>query len=131
MDYYGDDVKALVFEYISNGSLEKWLHPMADKEDQSMSWNHIQRLNIATDVASVIHHRHDQPIIHCDLKPSNVLFDNEMVAHVGDFGLAKLISNTNGFPKSQTSTIRIKVTIGYAPTGSYFSLFLHIYEYRC
>ena len=56
------------------------------------------------------------PVVHCDLKPSNILFDCEMVAHVGDFGLAKfLLRLTN--PK-ESSSIGIRGTIGYTPLGN-------------
>ena len=64
-----------------------------------------------------LHDHCDQPIIHCDLRPNNVLLDNEMIAHVGDFGLARLLSNTNGSSESKISTTGIKGTIGYAPLG--------------
>ncbi|GLU13915.1 hypothetical protein SLE2022_305200 [Rubroshorea leprosula] len=63
------------------------------------------------DVASALeylHHGHLVPIIHCDLKPSNVLLDEDMVARVGDFGLAKLM----GEGVSVMQTMRI-ATIGY------------------
>jgi serine/threonine protein kinase len=52
----------------------------------------IARLSIAIDVASSLQYLPEYkptPIIHCDLKPSNVLLDNDMVAHVGRFGLAR------------------------------------------
>ncbi|KAM6551815.1 hypothetical protein CsatB_001623 [Cannabis sativa] len=114
IDFNGDDFKALVFEYMRNGSLDKWLHG----ENQSRGLNFIQRLSIASDVASAICYLHDHcdhPIIHCDLKPSNVLLDNEMVAHVSDFGLARLILNTNQVSETQSSTIGMKGTIGYVP----------------
>ncbi|XP_024164062.1 putative receptor-like protein kinase At3g47110 [Rosa chinensis] len=115
-DYNGNDFKALVFENMSNGSLEEWLH----KENQSRSLNLLQRLNIAVDVASALCYLHDHcepQIIHCDIKPSNVLLDDEMVARVGDFGLARLISTTMDSSQIQSSTVGLKGTIGYAAPG--------------
>ncbi|KAK9913727.1 hypothetical protein M0R45_037536 [Rubus argutus] len=112
VDYNGKEFKALVFEYMSNGSLEEWLHG----EDQSRSLNLGQRLNIALDVASALYYLHDhceELIIHRDLKPSNILLDDGMVARVGDFGLARFISTTTESSQSQNSTIGIKGTIGY------------------
>ncbi|KAM2415064.1 hypothetical protein ACFX1X_001487 [Malus domestica] len=88
MDYNGNEFKALVFEYMSNGSLEQWLH----RENQSR-------------------------IIHCDLKPSNILLDDDMIARVGDFGLARLISATVDSSLNQSSTVGIMGTIGYATPG--------------
>ncbi|XP_059436722.1 probable LRR receptor-like serine/threonine-protein kinase At3g47570 [Corylus avellana] len=84
MDYSGNEFKALVYEFMANGSLEKWLHRDLDKENQSRNLNLLQRLYIAIDVASALHYFHDyceRPIIHCDLKPSNVLLDDDMIAH--------------------------------------------------
>uniref|UniRef100_A0A2N9IF61 Protein kinase domain-containing protein n=1 Tax=Fagus sylvatica TaxID=28930 RepID=A0A2N9IF61_FAGSY len=87
--------KALVFEFMTNGSLERWLHPLEDSENQSTDFSLLQRLNIVIDVAYALHYLHnlcEQPIIHCDLKPSNVL-DNDMIAHVSDYGLARILTS--------------------------------------
>ncbi|KAK9153526.1 hypothetical protein Sjap_001006 [Stephania japonica] len=116
MDFERKEFKALVFEFMPNGSLEKWLHPKADEEIQPRSLNLIQRLKIAINVASAmnyLHHECHVPIIHRDLKPSNVLLDVDMIAHVGDFGLAKLLLKTKEFPPNQNSSARIKGSIGY------------------
>ncbi|KAH9778839.1 hypothetical protein KPL71_007487 [Citrus sinensis] len=72
-----------------NGSLEKWLY----------SYNYfldiLQRLNIMIDMAlalEYLHHGHSlAPVVHCDLKPNNILLDENMTAHVSDFGISKLL----------------------------------------
>ena len=124
LDYKRNEFKALIFEFMENGSLESWLHHNNRSSNQPRSYlNFLQRLNIAIDVASVSHYLHDlceSPIIQCDLKPSNVLLDADMVAHVSDFGLARLfLTNTSDESQSQSSsTIGINGTLGYAPPGN-------------
>ncbi|KAM3393903.1 hypothetical protein P3S68_002904 [Capsicum galapagoense] len=74
--------------YMPNGSLDKYLY----------SHNYFldirQRLSIMIDVACALeylHHGCALPVIHCDVKPSNVLLDEDMVAHLSDFGISKLL----------------------------------------
>ena len=81
--------------------------------------NLLQRINIAIGVACALdylHHHCPVPVVHCDLKPSNILFDYDMTAHVGDFGLAKFLSELT-IPK-QSSSIGIRGTIGYTPPSN-------------
>ncbi|KAK9155013.1 hypothetical protein Sjap_002493 [Stephania japonica] len=118
IDSKGDDFKALVYEFMPNGSLEQWLHPRFDGEhSQSRTLSLVQRITILVDVASALeylHHYCHARIVHCDLKPSNILLDADMSAHVGDFGLARLFSQTNqNFSTTQSSTIGMKGSIGY------------------
>ena len=124
IDYQGHDFKALVYEFMSNGNLDEWLHPIARTNEAlktRRNLNLLQRLNIAIDVANALdylHHHCYTPIVHCDLKPSNVLLDDEMIGHVGDFGLARfLLETSQDCFTNQSSSIRLKGTIGYAPPG--------------
>nr|XP_019708318.1 receptor kinase-like protein Xa21 [Elaeis guineensis] len=137
MDFAGNEFKALIFEYMPNGSLEGWLHPRAQECHQTRKLNLTQRLNIALDVASALcylHHNIAVPATHCDLKPSNVLLDNDMTAHVGDFGLARFLCTSGStISKYSTSFVGIKGTIGYvAPEyamGSQISTQGDVYSY--
>ncbi|KAM7469621.1 hypothetical protein LguiA_007804 [Lonicera macranthoides] len=116
IDFKGNEFKALVYDFMANGSLDMWLHPQVPGSSTALSL--IQRLNLAIDVASAIHYLHDfcePPIIHCNLKPSNILLDDDLTAHVGDFGLARLLSNSaDTFAQAQSSSMGIMGSIGYA-----------------
>ncbi|XP_058213903.1 putative receptor-like protein kinase At3g47110 isoform X2 [Rhododendron vialii] len=138
VDQHGNDFKALVLEFMCNGSLEQWLHPGPNEENEAnKSLKFIQRLNIAVDVASALeylHHHCEIPIVHCDLKPSNVLLDYDMTAHVGDFGLARfLIQAANDLSNEQNLSVGLKGSIGYiAPEngmGAQVSTLGDVYSY--
>lgn len=130
----GMDFKALVLQYMENGNLESWIHGNRGDEENRSGLSLKQRIDIAVDVASAmeyLHHGCEAPIVHCDLKPSNVLLDENMVAHVTDFGLARMLRNQNDLSNHQensNSTIGLKGSIGYIAPGN--SPFIN-FEFKC
>ncbi|KAK3219383.1 hypothetical protein Dsin_013353 [Dipteronia sinensis] len=84
--------RLLVYEYMGNGSLDKWIFKTKE-ESQQLSWN--ARFNIALGTAKGLAYLHEEcevKIVHCDIKPENVLLDDNFSAKVSDFGLAKLMN---------------------------------------
>ena len=119
IDFSNMEFRALIYELLSNGSLDEWVHGQRSHE-YGIGLNILERVNIAIDVASAInylHHDCELPIVHCDLKPSNVLLDENMTAKVGDFGLARLLMENKNAQSSITSTHVLKGSIGYLPPG--------------
>ncbi|XAR66183.1 Non-specific serine/threonine protein kinase [Bertholletia excelsa] len=81
----------LVYELMSNGSLQECL--LHRKCEELKEWK--KRFVMAICVArglEYLHHHCDPPIIHGDIKPSNILLDRNFNAKIGDFGLARLRS---------------------------------------
>uniref|UniRef100_A0A0E0N5M3 Receptor-like serine/threonine-protein kinase n=1 Tax=Oryza rufipogon TaxID=4529 RepID=A0A0E0N5M3_ORYRU len=81
--------RLLVYEYMPNGSLDKQLF---DGRKHVLSWD--TRYQIALGIARGLDYLHEKCrdcIIHCDIKPENILLDGSFAPKVADFGLAKLM----------------------------------------
>ncbi|XP_059278467.1 G-type lectin S-receptor-like serine/threonine-protein kinase RLK1 [Lycium ferocissimum] len=96
--------RLLVYEYMSNGTLASFIFG-----DLKPTWS--QRTNFATGIARGLAYLHEEcsiQIIHCDIKPQNILLDDYHVARISDFGLSKLMM----INQSRTLT-NIRGTRGY------------------
>lgn len=123
------DFKALVLPYMANGSLDSRLYPHTGSGlgSGSSDLTLIQRVNICSDIAegmAYLHHHSPVRVIHCDLKPSNVLLNDELTALVSDFGIARLVmtagvGNAAMFENMGNSTANTLCgSIGYIAPGT-------------
>ncbi|KAK3419195.1 hypothetical protein EUGRSUZ_H04922 [Eucalyptus grandis] len=117
--------RLLVYDYMSNGSLADLLF----RSERCPDWN--ERMRIALETARGILYLHeecDTPIIHCDIKPQNILMDDFWAVKISDFGLAKLLMPD----QTRTFTV-IRGTRGYmAPEwhkGTPISVKADVYSY--
>ncbi|KAF7075324.1 hypothetical protein CFC21_080105 [Triticum aestivum] len=126
----------LVYEFMSNGSLDRYL--FSEEGKPTLSW--AQRFGIIKDIASALCYLHEEcekVVIHRDIKASNVLLDDEMNGRLGDFGLARLYDHG-----VDPQTTHLVGTIGYlapelastgkaSPLTDVFSFGVFILEVTC
>ncbi|KAH9327305.1 hypothetical protein KI387_007483, partial [Taxus chinensis] len=93
--------RLLVYEYVENGSLDSYLFA---ESHEILGWK--ERFGIAVGTAKGLAYLHEEClewILHCDVKPQNILLDHKLSPKVSDFGLAKLVDRDQAF---SFSTIR-------------------------
>ncbi|KAK4490978.1 hypothetical protein RD792_001699 [Penstemon davidsonii] len=121
----GNNMKLLVYQYFENKSLDQWLHCNKTRESSPVSISSItkldwpMRLHIAIGAAQglcYMHHDCSPPIIHRDIKSSNILLDSEFNAKIADFGLAKMLT-MRGDPETASA---VAGTFGYIAPGMFF-----------
>ncbi|XP_031287790.1 phytosulfokine receptor 2-like [Pistacia vera] len=113
--------RVLIYEFVEKGNLDQWLHDTVTESDDvddtrqsfcrlPLSWE--TRVNVVSGVANGLAYLHglEKPIIHRDIKASNVLLDSDFEAHIADFGLARRIDTSHSHVSTQVAG-----TMGYMP----------------
>nr|GMD41021.1 probable L-type lectin-domain containing receptor kinase S.5 [Ipomoea batatas] len=100
----------LVYEYMQNGSLDRYIG-----NNTILNWE--TRFKILSGLASALLYLHEEcgsPVVHRDVKPNNVMLDSDYTAHLGDFGLARLLHPGQGEGQDEASvTTMVAGTPGY------------------
>ncbi|KAF8697654.1 hypothetical protein HU200_035848 [Digitaria exilis] len=99
----------LVYEFMENGSLDKWIFPQHGEGRRWLTWQ--QRYQVAVDVAKALaylHHDCRAKVVHLDVKPENILLDDRLRGLLSDFGLSTLM----GKEQSRVVTT-VRGTTGY------------------
>jgi Leucine-rich repeat (LRR) protein len=129
------ETKLLVYEYMDNGSLDRWLHghrwsagsgaavvkAPSSARRAPLDWP--ARVRVAVGAArglSYMHHECSPPVVHRDVKCSNILLDSELNAKVADFGLARMLIQTAGATTDTMSAVA--GTFGYMAPGKHPSI---------
>ncbi|XP_073304688.1 phytosulfokine receptor 2-like [Primulina huaijiensis] len=111
--------RLLIYEFMEKGSLDQWLYESSySEEGQSgevelrspLSWQ--TRIKIVRSLAKGLSYMHNlsTPIIHRDIKASNVLLDSNFESHIADFGLARCMEVSHSHVSTQVAG-----TLGYMP----------------
>ncbi|XP_043696118.1 rust resistance kinase Lr10-like [Telopea speciosissima] len=114
--------RALIYEFLPNESLEKFIFSR-DTKRPVLGWEKLQ--DIAIGIAKGIEYLHqgcDQRILHFDIKPHNILLDDNFNPKISDFGLAKLFSKD----ESAISMTTARGTIGYIAPEVFSRNFGHV-----
>ncbi|KEH40341.1 stress-induced receptor-like kinase [Medicago truncatula] len=100
--------RALIYEFMSNGSLDKFIFSKEGSKELCCSQIHDISIGVARGIA-YLHHGCEMKILHFDIKPHNILLDENFIPKISDFGLAKLYPIEN----SIVTMTAARGTIGY------------------
>ena len=110
--------RALIYEFMSKGSLEKYIYDYGKlNKIPPLGWERIYQ--IAIDIANGLEYLHkgcNTQILHLDIKPQNILLDQDFCPKISDFGLAKFCNRK----ESTMSLVGARGTVGLHRTRSIF-----------
>ncbi|XP_062206574.1 LEAF RUST 10 DISEASE-RESISTANCE LOCUS RECEPTOR-LIKE PROTEIN KINASE-like 2.1 isoform X2 [Phragmites australis] len=112
--------RALIYEYMPNGSLERYAFNNNTTSENTLTWEKL--FDIAIGIARGLEYLHrgcNTRIVHFDIKPHNILIDQDFCPKISDFGLAKLCLNK----ESAISIVGARGTIGYIAPEVYSKQF--------
>ncbi|KAI5684302.1 hypothetical protein M9H77_05530 [Catharanthus roseus] len=116
---YKANTRALVYEFMSNGSLDKFIHKNGSEEDAEcrLEWKVLYQIAVgAARGLDYLHQGCKTRIVHFDIKPQNILLDEDFCPKISDFGLAKLCKKK----ESVLSTMGARGTVGYIAPEVFF-----------
>ncbi|CAD6230251.1 unnamed protein product [Miscanthus lutarioriparius] len=112
--------RALIYEYMPNGSLERYAFNRNMNSENLLSWEKLFDIAIGTARGlEYLHRGCNTRIVHFDIKPHNILLDQDFCPKISDFGLAKLCLNK----ESAISIAGARGTIGYIAPEVYSKQF--------
>nr|QRV07493.1 wall-associated receptor-like kinase 1 [Zea mays] len=112
--------RALIYEYMSNGSLERYAFTGDMNSENLLTWERLFDIAIGTARGlEYLHRGCNTRIVHFDIKPHNILLDQDFCPKISDFGLAKLCLNK----ESAISIVGARGTIGYIAPEVYSKQF--------
>ncbi len=126
----------IVSQYLEGGSLQDYLFGQSSPQATHSDRLH-ERANWVVEIASALDFLHDNGILHCDVKPANILFDSSMSAYLSDFGIAESVRCPDGDAPSDAT---VSGSIPYmapelfhsgipSPASDQFALAVTIFEF--
>ncbi|XP_049384314.1 LEAF RUST 10 DISEASE-RESISTANCE LOCUS RECEPTOR-LIKE PROTEIN KINASE-like 2.1 isoform X2 [Solanum stenotomum] len=120
---YQRNRRALIYEYVSNGSLDKFLNSGSSSTTCSLEWTTLYSIAVGSARGlEYLHRGCNTRIVHFDIKPHNILLDEDFCPKISDFGLSRLCERK----ESILSMLGARGTAGYIAPEVFSRAFGHV-----